>query len=41
MARLEYYKGLNTDLDALYQEIKRELESEKNLPTPIYLYEKI
>lgn len=31
MARVEHYKGLNTDLDALYQEIRQELESEKNL----------
>ena len=31
MARVEHYKGLSTDLDALYQEIKRELESEKNI----------
>jgi cytoskeletal protein CcmA (bactofilin family) len=31
MARVEHYKGLNSDLDALYQEIKQELEHEKNL----------
>jgi hypothetical protein len=31
MARVEHYKGLNTDLDALHQEIRQELESEKNL----------
>jgi hypothetical protein len=31
MARVEHYKGLNTDLDALYQEIKQEIEREKNL----------
>jgi hypothetical protein len=31
MARVEHYKGLNTDLDALYQEIEQELEREKSL----------
>jgi hypothetical protein len=31
MARVEHYKGLNTDLNTLYQEIKQELEREKNL----------
>jgi hypothetical protein len=31
MARVEHYKGLNTDIDALYQEIEQELEREKSL----------
>jgi hypothetical protein len=31
MARVEHYRGLNTDLDKLYKEIKQTLEDEKNL----------
>jgi hypothetical protein len=31
MTRVEHYKGLHTNIDKLYQEIKQELENEKNL----------
>jgi len=31
MARVEHYKGLDTDIDSLYNSIKQELEKEKNL----------
>jgi hypothetical protein len=31
MARVEHYRGLNTDLDKLYKEIKQALEDEKDL----------
>jgi hypothetical protein len=31
MTRVERYKGLHTNIDKLYQEIKQELENEKNL----------
>jgi len=31
MARVEHYKGLDTDNDILYNSIKQELEKEKNL----------
>jgi hypothetical protein len=31
MTRVEHYKGLQTNIDKLYQEIKQELENEKNL----------
>jgi hypothetical protein len=31
MARVEHYRGLDTDIDSLYNSIKQELEKEKNL----------
>jgi hypothetical protein len=31
MARVEHYKGLDTDIDSLYNSIKQELEKEKSL----------
>lgn len=31
MTRVEHYKGLHNNIDKLYQEIKQELENEKNL----------
>ena len=31
MTRVEHYKGLHTNIDKLYREIKQELENEKNL----------
>ena len=31
MARVGHYRGLDTDIDSLYNSIKQELEKEKNL----------
>ena len=31
MATVEHYRGLDTDIDSLYNSIKQELEKEKNL----------
>ena len=31
MARVEHYRGLDTDIDSLYNSIKQELEKERNL----------
>jgi len=31
MARVEHYRGLDTEIDSLYNSIRQELEMEKNL----------